>query len=283
MNKILIPTDLSEVSKKALDMASQIAKKTSGSVHIVNFYEHPYGKTFSATGEMELKASEEENLFTVQLLKKNYQALSDLAKKYSSEGIDVTFGIEDEDFEKGVLKYIKSNAIDLVVMGTSGEENAEEFFTGNHAQQIVESAPCPVISVREEDAIGNLSKIVLGVDFQKDRQDNYLKAVGYINDLASSLDSTVHVVHVGQDTNGDAARLEKFAKNYGLLNYELATVKNKDEIAGLLEYGHKINAAAVAVLTHADGGLFRMFQTSTSEEMTKDSNIPVLTINLHKV
>lgn len=283
MKKILIPTDLSDVSNKALNLASEIAKKTNGSLHIVNFYEHPYGKTFTATGEMELKASDEENLFTVQLLRKNYQTLSDLAKKYSSEGVDTTFGIEDEDFENGVLKYIKSNAIDMVVMGTSGEENAEEFFTGNHAQQIVESAPCPVISVRDEDLIGNLSKIVLGVDFQKDHQDNYLKAVSYINDLASSMGSKVHVVHVGKDTNGDSERLEGFAKNYGLLNYETATVKNNDEIAGLLEYGHKINAGAVAVLTHADGGLFRMFQTSTSEEMTKDSNIPVLTINLHKV
>lgn len=283
MKKILIPTDLSVTSNKALAMAAKIAKKTGGSLHLVNFYEHPYGKTFTATGEMELKASEEENLFTVQLLRKNYKDLSETAKKYADQGIDITFGIEDEAFEDGVLKYIKSNAIEMVVMGTSGEENAKEFFTGNHAQQIVESAPCPVVSVRDEDVEGNLSKIVLGVDFQKDHHDNYLKAIGYINDLASGLDAKIHVVHVGENTNGDAAKLEDFAKNYGLLNYEIATVKNEDEMAGILEYGHKINAAMVSVLTHADGGLFRMFQSSTAEEMTKDSNIPVLTINLHKV
>ena len=282
MNKILVPTDLSKVSNKALNMAVSIAEKTKGTIHLVNFYKHPYGKTFTATGEMELKASDEENLFTVQLLRKHYKQMGELADKHTSQEVDVTYGIEDEDFEDGVLKYIKSNDINLVVLGTTGEENVKEFFTGNHAQQIVESAPCPVITVREKDINGNLSKIVLGVDFEKDHKDNYLKAVGYLNDLAANIGAEVHVLHVGE-TNGGEEKLESFAKSYGLLNYKVATIKNTDEKKGLLEYGHKINAAMVAVLTHADGGLFRMFQSSTSEEMTKESDIPVLTINLHKV
>lgn len=283
MKKILIPTDLSDVSMKALDVAARMAKKTNGDLHLVNFYEHPYGKTFTATGDMELKASDEEHLFTVQLLRKNYNTLTEIARNYASKGVDVTFSIEDESFEDGVLKYIKNNKIDLVVMGTTGEETTKEFFTGNHAQRIVESAPCPVISVRADDFMGDLSKIVLGVDFQKDHQDNYLKASGYLNDVAAALNAKVHLVHVGENTNGDATRLEEFAKNYGLLNYEIATIKNEDEKTGLLDYGHKINAGFIALLTHADGGLFRIFQSSTSEEMTKESNLPVLTINLHKI
>lgn len=282
MKKILVPSDLSTLSEKALTLAVDISNKTNGEIHLVNFHKHPFGKTFSATGEMDQKVSQEENLYTLQLLKKNFQRLGELATKYPSA--EIRTQIFDEDFNDGVISFIKDNKIDMVVMGTTGEENAKEFFTGNHAQQVIESAPCPVLTVRENDVLGNFEKLAVGVDFDKDSKDNYLKAVGYINDLANELNSKIHLVHINHDkARGDQDRLEKFAKDYNITNYEVAVVDSKDQEAGLIGYGHKINAGAVAVLTHADGGFFRAFERNTSEEINKKADLPILTINLHKV
>ncbi|WP_185152631.1 universal stress protein [Fulvivirga aurantia] len=284
MKKILVPSDLSKISENALKVAVQIAKKSGGQIDLVNFHEHPFGKTFSAFGEMKKPVSDEEQIYTLQLVRKNYADLNALAEN-SGDGVEIKTEVYDESFEDGVEEFIKEHNIDLVVMGTTGEENAKEFFTGNHAQQVIELAPCPVLTVRENDVIGNFSKIVLGVEFKKDDEDNFVRAISYINDFSSGLASEVHLVHVTDDNNkGEVEnKLEKFAKDHSLLNYKIAVVNNGDEQKGLLNYGHQINAGAVAVLTHADGGFFRVFQTNMSEEMNKHADMPVLTINLHKI
>jgi len=284
MKKILVPSDLSKVSEKALKLAVDVAHKTKGQIDLVYFHKHPFGKTFTATGEMERKASEEENIYTLQLIKKYHQELGALAEGLKGD-VEINSSVYDEDFDDGVKSYIEENNIDLVIIGTTGEENAKEFFTGNHAQQVIESAPCPVLTVRENDGIGNLEKIVLGVEFKKDAKDNYLRAVSFINGLASDLAAEVHLIHVAD--NGSAneieVKLKDFAESHGLINYKIAVVENDSDESGLLSYGHKVNAGAVAVFTHADGGLFRMFDKNLSEEINKHADMPILTINLHRI
>lgn len=285
MKKILVPSDLSEISAKALELAVTIAEKTQGHIDLVNFHKHPYGKSFSATGEMGKKVSDRENIFNLELIKKNYQSLTATAHAYNSKKFSIEAQVYDEDFDEGMKQFITDHDIDLVVIGTSGEENIEEFFTGNHAQQIIESAPCPVITVRSEDDLGDLSKIVLGVEFKKDMKDNYLKAIAYINELAASLEAKVYLVHYAgkEDKDSLQKKLKEFADDYGLLNYETALVDGHSEREALLAYGHQLHAGAVAVLTHADGGFFRAFESNLSEEMNKNADLPVLTVNLHKI
>ncbi|MDX1628544.1 MAG: universal stress protein [Fulvivirga sp.] len=284
MKKILVPSDLSKLSEKALSLANDLVQKTKGQIHLVSFIKHPFGKTFTATGEIKEKYADEENIYTLELLKKSFNTLREMSSNYADAQIH--YEVYDEDFDDGVIKYINDKNIDLVVMGTTGEENAKEVFTGNHAQQVIEAAPCPVLTVREKDTVGNLSKLVLGVDFDKDSHDNFLKAVSHINELANDLGAEVYLLHVidkGDSRDKAEEKLQTFAKDYGLSNYQTTIIEGDDEEKELIAYGHKINAGAVAVLTHADGGFFRVFENNTSEELNKQSDIPVLTVNLHKV
>jgi universal stress protein A len=47
-----------------------------------------------------------------------------------------------------ILDYARETGIDLIIMGTHGRSGMAEFFLGSVAQQVIRSAPCPVLTVR---------------------------------------------------------------------------------------------------------------------------------------
>ncbi len=96
----------------------------------------------------------------------------------------------------------------------------------------------------------------------------------------------VHLVHVTKSRDNkaeDEEGLIRFAKKFNLENYKVVVEVSDSVDKGLMRYAHSVNAGLVAVMTHSEGGFFRIFSTSLSEELTKDSDTPVLTINLHRV
>ena len=287
MKKILVPSDLSDISENALTLATDIANKIGADIYLVNFVDHPYGKSFAASGDADRKYGDAENLFTIQLIRKNHQRLGDMVSRASLNSNEIFFEVFDEAFEEGVEIYVKDKAIDLVVMGTTGEETIEEFFTGNHTEQVIQSVGCPVISVKERYHKTSFGHIVLGIDLKQDGKDDFSKAFAYINDLSTSLDAKVDVVHVADPgaKNHDLVKkqLVDFSQRHGLLNYNVTVTENRDKERGLIAFAHARGASMLAVLTHVEGGFFRIFSHSTSEEITKESDIPVLTINLHNI
>lgn len=57
---------------------------------------------------------------------------------------EVLFGHEAEQ----ILRYVRVNAVDLLVMGSVGTSGIREFLLGSVAARVVESAPCSVLIVR---------------------------------------------------------------------------------------------------------------------------------------
>ena len=95
------------------------------------------------------------------------------------------------------------------------------------------------------------------------------------------------LVHVADlNSNSKEAlqqRLKSFAEDHGLLNYTTTVIENDDKERGLISFAYAKGASLIAVFTKAHGGFFRMFSHSTSEEISKESDTPVLTINLKNI
>ena len=94
MKKILVPTDLSPTAELGLKLATEIAKRCGATVSLVNFTKHPYGSTFSATGDVMMKHDPETDLYTIELLKSIKTRLEELVQRYSSPGIKMEFEVK---------------------------------------------------------------------------------------------------------------------------------------------------------------------------------------------
>lgn len=288
MKKILVPSDLSAISENALKLAVDIAGKAQGAeIFLVNFTEHPAGESFTAMGEINKKYAHEENVYTITLVRKYQEQLSKLAAKYTSPSLQINYQVYDEELKPGIVKYIPENQIDLVIMGTSGEESTDEFFSGNHTQQVMEVATCPVISIREPYEKPDFTKIVLGLSLEQDKHDNYSRAASYLNQLSELLDAHIDVVNILEpgtySRSATEKRLADLIAKCGLKTRTVQLIEHVDKEEGLLNFANEHAASFLAVLTHADDSFFRIFRSSLSEDLSMSSNIPVISVNLHNI
>lgn len=284
MNKILVPSDLSVIAERGLSLAAEIAKRSEASISLVNFTRHPFGKTFTAMGEVSSKVDEESELFNLQLIKTNKEKLDALAVRYGDDGVEIETSIVDDEFKDGIDDYLHQEDIDLVVMGTSGEENATEAFTGNHTEQVIKISKCPVLSVKDGFRIEDFKNIVLAVNVIKDNP-RINDALDTLADLAVCFDAHIHLVHVrDKATDYSSLDLEKFftdmAEKAGLRNYSVTIFAADDQASGVIEFARDVKAGLIAVIKNSTDGVFRIFSSHFSDRLVKEVGRPVFTFNL---
>ncbi len=287
MNKILVPSDLSVIAERGLTLAVEIAQRSEAVISLVNFTQHSFGKTFSAMGDITSKVDPDENLYNLQLLQVNKAKLDALVAKYSEDGIEIEAAIVDEEFKDGMDEYLHRENIDLVIMGTSGEENATEAFTGNHTEQVIKISKCPVLSVRDGFRVEDFNNIVLAVNVIKDNP-HINDALNTLADLAACFDAHIHLVHV-RDKAADYStlNLESFftemAERAALKNYSVTIYDADDQALGVIEFARNVEAGLIAVIKNSSDGIFRIFSNHFSDRLVKEVGRPVFTFNLQNV
>lgn len=284
MKKILVPSDLSIIAERGLTLAVEIAKRSEAVISLVNFTRHPFGKTFTAMGDVNTKVDNEGELFNLQLIQLNKEKLDALAAKYSTADVEIVASIVDEEFKDGVDEYLHKEDIDLVVMGTSGEENATEAFTGNHTEQVIKISKCPVLSVRDGFYVEDFNNIVLAINVIKNN-DHINEALNTLADLAVCFDAHIHLVHVrDRATDYSSLNLQNFftemAERAGLKNYSVTIYDAEDQASGVIEFARSVEAGLIAVIKNSKDGVFRIFSNHFSDRLVKEVGRPVFTFNL---
>lgn len=281
MEKILVPTDFTTIAETGLKLAVEIARRSGATISLINFTKHPFGSTFSATGDITKKRDAEETRFTLALLKVNQAKLEDLAAAYREPGVEIEYGIIDDELKDGMDDYLNKEMIDLVVMGTSGEATVEEAFTGNHTEQVIEVSSCPVLSVRDGFMIEDFSRMVLAVNDIKD--DQILIGLNTLRQLAECFDSHIHLLHItkGGEDRGDLQNyFERIAQTAALQNYSVTILDAAEPAEGVIHFARQQQAGLVAVIKNSKDGIFRIFSNHFSNRLVKEVGRPVFTFNL---
>jgi nucleotide-binding universal stress UspA family protein len=145
MQTILVPTDFSPHSEKALEFAEKLAKLTGGKIHLLHCYQinvggiSPYGVTIPDDFNREIREAAAEKV-------------EELERKVAAEGIEVEAHITPRYPSEAVTDLAKEIGADLIVMGTRGATGLKHIFLGSVAERTLRIAPCPVLTVKEMDA-----------------------------------------------------------------------------------------------------------------------------------
>jgi nucleotide-binding universal stress UspA family protein len=282
MKKILVPTDLSDTAELGLKLAVEIAQRCGASISLINFTRHPMGKTFNTTGEINLQDNDEENVFTLELLHAKKQKLEALTSHYSSAGVAIEFAVIDNKFKNGLDAYMSQENVDLIVMGTSGEETAKEAFTGNHTQQVIKLSSCPVLSVKDGFTIEDFKNIVAAVCVLTDNQ--VAEGLKELGEIAKCFDAHIHLVHVRDRVKDANLILDEYftrmATIAGLQKFSVVVLDGDDVSDGILQYSEKVQAGLIAVLKNSPEGIFHIFSNRFSNRIVMEEGRPVFTLNL---
>ncbi|GAB7017789.1 universal stress protein [Halostagnicola bangensis] len=134
---VLIPTDGSDGTRRAIDHGLTIADRFDGTVHALSIVpEGPLGTTSNGAA-----ASEAE------------RAVNHVESEASRDEIPVTTTIERGVPHECVLDYASENDIDMIVMGTQGRTGLDRFLVGSVTERIVRMADAPVVTLRMTDDI----------------------------------------------------------------------------------------------------------------------------------
>lgn len=282
MERILVLTDFSKIALRGLEEAVLLAQQMGGAEILLLNVELPtHGGGFSATGDVNLSSVTEEDRFMVAILKKNKQRLQELVSRFNESNVRITPYQQIGPVQDVVDNFLEHHKVDLIVMGTSGENTFEEYFVGNHTEQIVRIARVPVISIKETDRPMEVRNIVVATDMNDKAHDG----LAHIRILAEKLRAHLHLVYVTKSGKIEQRRadVEAYAIKHGLRNFTIGAIEDRDTEDGIKRYAAKIGADLIAVLTHGRDGISALFSHSVAEDVIREASVPVLTVNMNEI
>ena len=270
MKTILVPTDFSECANNALRVATDIARKTDASVHIVHVYERPY------FGNTELQVNTTANNKIVNKIKEEMEKLvaQDFAK-----GIKIIRHILWDIPITEIEKYDKVKNADLIVMGSHGCKGWKELFIGSNTEKIVRLSNIPVLVIKEKIEKFEMKNIVFASNFD----DHVDKVFIRINKLFNLFDARIHLLKVNTQSHFEKTvhsmkRMRKFARQFHLPEATMTTYNDDSVEEGIRHFSNTIGADFIAMETHGRTGVAHLINGSITENLVNHVSTPVLSV-----
>ena len=146
-NRILVPTDFSEPSEAALEYARAVATRFGASLHLLHVVDDPYRAAYATEAYIpEVEGLRDELIAdAIGKLKERLRS-PDVGSLHATT--HAVIGIP----AWSIVEYAGMHDIDLIVMGTHGRAGMSHLLMGSVAEQVVRTALCPVLTVRQTPA-----------------------------------------------------------------------------------------------------------------------------------
>ncbi len=141
---IMHPSDFSENSDQALYYAAAFADKYDASLHLVHVISDPAVAVPSPIAGF-LPAG-----YFEEMEANSNETLSKIANREWVKDNRTICKTMTGNTSQMVVNYAKENDIDLIVMGTHGYSGLSHMIMGSVAENVLRTAPCPVLTVRPE-------------------------------------------------------------------------------------------------------------------------------------
>ncbi len=147
LQRILVPTDFSEPSGNALRYAKAFSEQFKARLHVLHVIEEsafaytwttPEGSLVMPDVRGEIETSARRQLEAVLSPEEQGKYHACLATVIGSPFLEI-------------VRYAKNENIDLIVLGTHGRGPIAHMLMGSVAEKVVRKAPCPVLTVRQEE------------------------------------------------------------------------------------------------------------------------------------
>jgi nucleotide-binding universal stress UspA family protein len=274
MKRILVPTDFSKHSEYALKVAAQFAKKYNAEVYLLHLLELPHQGSDAVSHGHEIP---EIMFFKNAMLNK----MDELMDRDYLDDVNVSKIIQLDLAFNGIMKTIKSNEIDLIIMGSHGASGAKEMFVGSNAEKVVRNSNVPVLVIKDEKENFNIDHFVFASDFSDEIKKPFEKVVKFANEFGS----TLHLVNVNTPNNFKSTRTAKkliddFAAQFNIDKYETHIYNDSNIEAGVLHIASDLNADLIGMCTHGRKGLAHFLNGSVSESLVNHAHKPVMTFKI---
>jgi nucleotide-binding universal stress UspA family protein len=281
MKTYLVPVDFSEAAFNAADFAAQLSHQSDVTTIILMnaYYISPYETMFPDTNMLMLRQEEieEEAIDRINQLEKLKRKLTNQVR----EGVKIQVRLNRSHLLRAVVDVVAEDKADMVIIGSIGNSTVREgsINIGSHVIKISKASPVPVIVVPPDYRYQLIDEAVIACDFKKVKEtipmDVLHKLLGKqaIKLLVVNIDATGKPAGAGAEKQAEETALYGMLKGFHPKYYYIS---NPNIITGVLDFatGHK--AQMVIALPHTYSFLQSILHNSISQQLAKNSTVPVL-------
>lgn len=147
IKRILIPTDFSPSSDRAIAVGTTLADSLGASIHLIHVLEAP----FVTRGPYELRLPDTPER-RARLYDDARWKLRGVAARLQERRLRTSVEVRLGDATDQIVAAGADYGADLIVMGTHGRTGLEHLLLGSVAERVIRHAACPVLTVRESAA-----------------------------------------------------------------------------------------------------------------------------------
>ncbi len=182
---ILVPTDFSKKSEKALQMAGEFVDLFGCTVDLIHVI--PVLKYFSESMDpLGVPFSLEKHLYPHSLENSNLK-LEELANKYiKKEYRGKLLSVIERKPSEAISNLANTKEYDLVLMSAKGEHDSIHLMGGT-TEKVIRYSTIPVLSVNDDMKIGGIQTILVPVDFSKSSLFSVVPAFELAKELGAKI------------------------------------------------------------------------------------------------
>jgi len=286
MKKILVPTDFSEQSGFAFDLACQIAETNNATIialHVLDYtgiYDFTAGA--SAYPMMGSPAGLEfDETFLNTFNSAAEEKMEKFVENHKKEKIQIITEIKIGNAYLYITDKIREENIDLIIMGSKGTGDTSEMLIGSNTEKVVRHAKCPVLTVKQPKDLKSIHDIVFASTFtpaECSASNDLLK-------LQAVFNAKLHLVRINTPNNFETTRktkrlIQEFIDKNGIKNYTINIYNDKLEEDGIIYFAQDIDADLIALATHGRSGILHLLSGSIAEDVVNHAKRPVWTFRI---
>lgn len=290
---VVVSTDFSDESHKALRYATALVRKLRANLHVVHVGEIDFAIPGPALqGANPLSSDTEE----ARRLKRQLEAVI-------GESISVTFhGRTGRAFDQ-IVRFAREVRADLVVMSTHGRTGLKRLFLGSNAERVVQHSSSPVLVVRrgkgqltDDGQPFRIQTILVPTDFSVSSKEGLEYAVTFGRHfgarvilfhsftipevLGADPYATGYVQVSPEEARATAEKqMREFVESADLGGLHLDTHLTMGHAAeAICDYAEKQNADLIITSTHGRTGFMHVLIGSVAEHVVRHAHSPVLVV-----
>ncbi len=275
--KILVPTDFSDLSTRALEYAKRIAERFESHLKII------YADRFGPPDYLEIPPEYMEGL--PALKEEVEKRLQEWVREHLPHGLTVDASVVADFPVPAILSVSRSEDVDLIVMGTHGRSGWRRALLGSVTEPVLRASERPVLTVLapEDDSSQDvsISRVLCPVNFSEVAH----LALDHASALACAFDAELVILHVLESPE----QVEQADVLEQLQGWIAPEIRDRCDYHELVLSGHPAEQTLeFAKQTGVDlitiGAQHRKFFDTTvigttTEKITRHAYCPVLTVS----
>jgi nucleotide-binding universal stress UspA family protein len=195
LNKVLVPVDFSEPSKKAVTYGLTFAGQFNASLILAHIVPESSALLYAIPTQL-LEIEKE------QYAKAAAEIRNLVPTEYTAK-LNLQTIVKIGNIEQELLGIVREESVDVVVMGTHGRRHLSRWFIGSVTEHMLRHVPVPVLTVSHLDAETHaIGLVVLNrILYATDLSESSRIGLRYAIDLARGAGAQLTVMHVVDDAD----------------------------------------------------------------------------------